>query len=231
VEGRISPGNQRTLFQRASFDLGCPADQVHLTRFAGQTVGARGCGHKAVYVWVQRSAYVGEWILENVTDYGGIAPDERAEGSHAAIPDEPRSSDTPGSDGATSAERRQRAIDAAKNAPPWSCFEGTIGGLPTGWCAGGHDECTGEARAFAEMDGAKLMRDCQPQPLAACIAATSVLQAKRQVDCFATFAACEAYRTRVLSSSDHSDVSDCESAPTSWITPAGDASSDTGLAR
>lgn len=132
-----------------------------------------------------------------------------------AVTVQPSTTETPADPAA--AERRERATADAKTAPPWSCFEGTIGGLPTGWCATTIDACRAEAGGLAKTDGARITRDCQPQPLAACIAATSVLQAKRQVDCFATFAGCETYRAHLVAGTDYSEVSQCEATPTSWV--------------
>ena len=121
--------------------------------------------------------------------------------------------------GETAADRQARATAVGRVSPPWWCFEGTIGSLPTGWCAQTADACKTEAQSFAKTEQAKVTRGCESQPLAACVSATKVLKSTSQIDCFASFAGCDAMRTHLLGSSDYSGVTACEGTPTPWVTP------------
>jgi hypothetical protein len=66
---------QKNALNRAAFDLGCPKDQISLTRLdggsldaigysVGAQVGVNGCGKKAVYVLAPGGAN-GSWILNS----------------------------------------------------------------------------------------------------------------------------------------------------------------------
>jgi hypothetical protein len=125
---------------------------------------------------------------------------------------------------AVRAERLRRATSDAKSASPWSCFVGSIASQPTGWCTTTPESCSAEAQGFAKMQGATLSQECKPQPLAACVSATSVLQSKQQHDCFAAFVGCEAYRAHLLRGSDFTGVTECEPTPTSWVSQGAPAS-------
>lgn len=138
-------------------------------------------------------------------------PGVAASGASPAAPGPPTSEIT--------SDRASRATAIGRVSPPWWCFEGTIGSAPTGWCAQTPEACGTEARSFATTEQAKVTRGCEAQPLAACVRATKVLQSTRQVDCFATFAGCEALRAHMLSSSDYTDVTTCDGTPTSWVGP------------
>jgi hypothetical protein len=132
---------------------------------------------------------------------------------------------TPGPAVEAPADRREQAAAIAKVAAPWWCFEGTIGSLPTGWCAQSAEVCKAEIDGFAKLDQARVSRICAAQPLAACVGATKVLLSTRQVDCFATFAGCESFRTHLQSGADYSGVTSCEGMPTPWVPARPTASS------
>lgn len=135
-------------------------------------------------------------------------PTPAATGSATAQPSTPPES---------SAARQARAAAVAKVAPPWWCYEGSLGSFPTGSCTKTAEACKREADGFAKGDQAKIIRSCAAQPLAACVGATKVLQATHQVDCFATFVGCEAVRAQLQSGVDYSGVTECEATPTSWV--------------
>jgi hypothetical protein len=50
------------LVARATFDLGCPKDQLHWFRLneTGTVWGADGCGHRATYIYNQQTE---QWIM------------------------------------------------------------------------------------------------------------------------------------------------------------------------
>jgi hypothetical protein len=131
----------------------------------------------------------------------------------------PAAAPPPAPSESAASDRQQRADAIAKSAPPWWCFEGSVGTSPTGWCAQASDACTSELTGFTKTQHATVTRGCEPQPLAACVGATQVLRSARQVDCFTSFAGCEAFRAHLRSGADFSGVTTCESTPTSWVAP------------
>lgn len=44
--------------QRASFELGCPEEQLQVTDLGGWTLGVSGCEKKAVYKWAAGAGWV-----------------------------------------------------------------------------------------------------------------------------------------------------------------------------
>jgi hypothetical protein len=44
--------------ERAAYELDCPENQLELTYLGNGTVGAAGCGKKAIYVWMTNAGWV-----------------------------------------------------------------------------------------------------------------------------------------------------------------------------
>lgn len=62
---------------RASFDFGCPQEQLRFTLFkrsgrAPTEVGAQGCGHRGMYVRAVGTGGTGPWVLN--TEGGSVNP-------------------------------------------------------------------------------------------------------------------------------------------------------------
>jgi hypothetical protein len=85
--GCLSSGTNLTR-ERASFDLGCPADKIAITQLSGvsergtgSVFGARGCGKKATYIRHEAAG---------VSLNSPIQPDEQVVGTSSVTSTSPR---------------------------------------------------------------------------------------------------------------------------------------------
>jgi hypothetical protein len=89
--GCLNEENFRSeMLPRVSFELGCPPDQLVVTRIGDESFGVSGCGRRAVYMYVPRIGYVNNiGVQSDVARAPAPAASQTGESSTVVHPAEP----------------------------------------------------------------------------------------------------------------------------------------------